>query len=95
VYDDHTDTLVVRGRDSPHGCAIRGIEVSNGLASSAVVDLAEIDRHDGSKRISYKDAATILGIMHIQKARLTERPDTALALLVEFLDAVALELANV
>jgi hypothetical protein len=96
VYDAHTETLVVRGRDSPHGCAIRGIDVIHGLASSAVIDLAQIDRHDDRKRISYKDTATILGIMRIQKARLqttTERPD-ALALLVEYLDAVALELAN-
>ncbi len=99
VYDEHTETLVVRGRYSPHGCAISGIEVTHGLASSAVIDLAEIDRHDDRKRISYNDTATILGIMRIQKARLqttmrAEGPD-ALALLVEYLDAVALELANV
>jgi hypothetical protein len=97
VYDEHTETLVVRGRDSPHGCAILGIEVFHGLASSAVIDLARIDRHDDRKRISYNDTATILGIMRIQKARLqttTERPE-ALELLVEYLDAVALELANV
>jgi hypothetical protein len=99
VYDEHTETLVVRGRDSPHGCAIRGIEVTHGLASSAVIDLAEIDRHDDRKRISYNDTATILGIMRIQKARLqtTMRAEgrEPLALLVEYLDAVALELANV
>lgn len=99
VYDEHTETLVVRGRDSPHGCAILGIEVIHGLASPAVIDLAQIDRHDDRKRIAYKDTATILGIMRIQKARLqatmrAEGPEP-LALLVEYLDAVALELANV
>ena len=97
VYDESTEALVVRGRDSPHGCAIRGIEVIHGLVASAIVDLAEIDRgafhgaRDERKAVSYKDTATVLGIMRIQKARLQ---NTA-PLLVEFLDAVALELANV
>jgi hypothetical protein len=105
VYDDITESLVVRGRDSPHGCAIRGIEVIHGLVASATIDLAEIDRgaihgaYQGAvngtrgerKTVSYKDTATVLGIMRIQKSRLQ---NTA-PLLVEFLDAVALELANV
>jgi hypothetical protein len=101
VYDYSTEALVVRGRDSPHGCAIRGIEVIHGLVASAIVDLAEIDRgafqgsyqgtSDERKRVSYKDTATVLGIMRNQKARL----QNAAPLLVEFLDAVALELANV
>jgi hypothetical protein len=93
VYDDITESLVVRGRDSRHGCAIRGIEVIHGLVASAIIDLAEIDRgtRDERKTVSYKDTATVLGIMRIQKARLQ---NTA-PLLVEFLDAVALELANV
>jgi hypothetical protein len=105
VYDDITESLVVRGRDSPHGCAIRGLEVIHGLVASAIIDLAEIDRgayngsfqgsyqstRDERKAVSYKDTATVLGIMRIQKARLQ---NTA-PLLVEFLDAVALELANV
>ena len=93
VYDDITESLVVRGRDSKHGCAIRGLEVIHGLVASAIVDLAEIDRgtRDERKTVSYKDTATVLGIMRIQKARLQ---NTA-PLLVEFLDAVALELANV
>ena len=106
VYDDHNGdpVLVVRGRDSPHGCAIRCVEVSHGLSSSATIDLAEISRGE-RKRIAFKDTATVLGIMRIQKARLqTEAaavavavavPDPALALLVEFLEAVALELASV
>jgi hypothetical protein len=93
VYDDITESLVVRGRDSKHGCAIRGIEVFHGLVASAIIDLAEIDRctRDERKTVSYKDTATVLGIMRNQKARLQ---NTA-PLLVEFLDAVALELANV
>jgi hypothetical protein len=44
VYDDITESLVVRGRDSKHGCAILGLEVINGLVASAIIDLAEIDR---------------------------------------------------
>lgn len=93
VYDDITESLVVRGRDSKHGCAIRGLEVIHGLVASAIIDLAEIDRctRDERKTVSYKDTATVLGIMRNQKARLQ---NTA-PLLVEFLDAVALELANV
>jgi hypothetical protein len=93
VYDDITESLVVRGRDSKHGCAIRGLEVFHGLVASAIIDLAEIDRctRDERKTVSYKDTATVLGIMRNQKARLQ---NTA-PLLVEFLDAVALELANV
>lgn len=93
VYDESTETLVVRGRDSPHGCAIRGLEVIHGLVASATIDLAEIDRctRDERKAISYKDTATVLGIMRNQKARL----QLTAPLLVEFLDAVALELANV
>jgi len=101
VYDDITESLVVRGRDSRHGCAIRGIEVIHGLVASAIIDLAEIDHgafqgsyqstREERKTVSYKDTATVLGIMRIQKARLQ---NTA-SLLVEFLDAVALELANV
>lgn len=104
VYDEHNGdrVLVVRGRDSPHGCAIRRIEVVHGLASSAVIDLAEIERRqDERRRIAFKDTATVLGIMRIQKARLQTMmqnvavPDPNLVLLVEFLDAVALELASV
>jgi hypothetical protein len=93
VYDDITESLVVRGRDSPHGCAIRGLEVIHGLVASAIIDLAEIDRctRDERKTVSYKDTATVLGIMRNQKARL----QLTAPLLVEFLDAVALELANV
>ena len=105
VYDDITESLVVRGRDSPHGCAILCLEVIHGLVASAIIHLAEIDRgafqgsflgsyqstRDERKTVSYKDTATVLGIMRIQKARLQ---NTA-PLLVEFLDAVALELASV
>ena len=101
VYDESTETLVVRGRDSPHGCAIRGIEVIHGLVASAIIDLAEIyqgsfqgsyqSTRDERKTVSYKDTATVLGIIRIQKARLQNTAQ----LLVEFLDAVALELANV
>ncbi len=82
---------------SKHGCAIRGLEVIHGLVASVTIDLAEIDRgafhgtRDERKTVSYKDTATVLGIMRNQKARLQ---NTA-PLLVEFLDAVALELANV
>jgi hypothetical protein len=104
VYDEHNGdrVLVVRGRDSPHGSSIRSIEVINGLASSVVIDLAEIERRqDEHKKIAFKDTATVLGIMRIQKARMQTRmqnvavPDPVLVLLVEFLEAVALELANV
>jgi hypothetical protein len=31
VYDESTEALVVRGRDSPHGCAILCLEVIHGL----------------------------------------------------------------
>ena len=66
-----------------------------------IIDLADIrlaahgaavGAQDERKRVSYKDTATVLGIMRIQKTRMQNRTD---ALLVEFLDAVALELANV
>ena len=70
-----------------------------------VIDLAEIDRrrdeHRPPGRIAFKETAIVIGIMRIQKARLQTRmqnvavPDPAIVLLVEFLDAVALELANV
>ena len=107
VYDENNGdrVLVVRGRDSPHGCAIRSIEVVYGLASSVVIDLAEINRgrdeHRPPGRIAFKETAIVIGIMRIQKTRLQTRmqnvavPDPAIVLRVEFLDAVALELANV
>ena len=104
VYDEDSGApvLVVRGRDSPHGSTIRSIEVIHGLASSATIDLAEITRGE-RRRIAYKCTATVLGIMRIQKTRLQTAaaaaavvvPDPALALLVEFLEAVAIELASV
>ena len=104
VYDEESGdpVLVVRGRDSPHGSTIRSIEVIHGLASSATIDLAEITRGE-RRRIAFKDTATVLGIMRIQKTRLQTAaaaaavavPDPALALLVEFLEAVAIELASV
>ncbi len=64
---------------------------------SASIDLDEIDRgsyhgsSDERKTVSYNHTATVLGIMRNQKARLQ---NTA-SLLVEFLDAVELEQANV
>ena len=102
VYDEESGdpVLVVRGRDSPYGSTIRSIEVIHGLASSATIDLAEITRGE-RRRIAYKCTATVLGIMRIQKTRLQTAavaaavPDPALALLVEFLEAVAIELASV
>lgn len=103
VYDeiDGEPVLVVRGQDSPYGSSVRGIELSHGLSSPVIIDLADIrlaahgaavGAQDERKRVSYKDTATVLGIMRIQKTRMQNRTD---ALLVEFLDAVALELANV
>ena len=102
VYDEESGdpVLVVRGRDSPHGSTIRSIEVIHGLSSSATIDLAEITRGE-RKKVAFKGTATVLGIMRIQKARLQTAaaavvvPDPALALLVEFLEAVAIELASV
>jgi hypothetical protein len=103
VYEDidGDPVIVVRGQDSPYGSSVCGIELIHGLASSVVIDLAEIRRgaQDERRRVAYKDTATVLGIMRIQKStlqnRLQNRTDPALALLVEFLDAVALELASV
>lgn len=107
VYEDidGDPVIVVRGQDSPYGSSVCGIELIHGLASSAIIDLAEIRRgavvgaQDERRRVAYKDTATVLGIMRIQKStlqnRLQNRTDPALALLVEFLDAVALELASV
>ena len=107
VYEDidGDPVLVTRGQDSPYGSSVCGIELIHGLASSVVIDLAEIRRgavvgaQDERRRVAYKDTATVLGIMRIQKStlqnRLQNRTDPALALLVEFLDAVALELASV
>ena len=103
VYEDidGEPVLVTRGQDSPYGSSVCGIELIHGLASSVVIDLAEIRRgaQDERRRVAYKDTATVLGIMRIQKStlqnRLQNRTDPALALLVEFLDAVALELASV
>ncbi len=107
VYDeiDGDTVLVVRGQDSPYGSSVCGIELSHGLSSPVIIDLAEIRRRavvgaqDERRRVSYNDTATVLGIMRIQKTRMQammqNRTDPALALLVEFLDAVALELASV
>jgi hypothetical protein len=100
VYDG--EALVVRGRDSPYGCAIRRIELIHGLAAPASVDLATIDRidiQDARKRITYKDTSEVLCIMRGQKTRLQNMMqnvrDPLLITLVGFLDAVALELASI
>ena len=100
VYDG--EALVVRGRDSPYGCAIKRIQLIHGLAATASVDLATIERidiEDARKRITYNDTSDVLGIMRVQKTRLQNMMhnvrDPLLITLVEFLDAVALELASV
>jgi hypothetical protein len=98
VYDG--EALVVRGQDSPYGCAIKCIELSHGLAVPARIELATIEHISVErKRIKYKDTSAVLCIMRGQKTMLQNMMhnvrDPLLITLVEFLDAVALELASV